>query len=111
MSAVSTGTTSAPATATPTNDADPYVTAATRPSAASRKGRRPRAPRAVTRFTLDLEAHQHQALRMFAVVHQVEASVVCRTLLWLLENDKALADRVLDEIFSEEEPSNFVPEG
>lgn len=93
-------------------DESPYVAAPTRPGAASRKARRPRAPRKVTRFTLDLEHQQHLALRTFALVNGIEAAPVLRTLIYLLESDPTLADRVLDELFAEDEvESNFTPDG
>jgi len=75
----------------------------TRPAVASRKARRPREPRKVTRYTLDLERNQHQFLRLFSLQHEVEASKVMRTLLYLLEADSTLADRVLGELFADDD--------
>jgi hypothetical protein len=99
-----------PAGATPTEGVQ-YSNAPTRPAAASRHARRPKAPRKVTRFTLDLEAPTHFFLRMWSLQEGVESARVLRTLLWLLEADPSLADRVREELFADEEPSNFTPEG
>lgn len=71
----------------------------TRPSVAPRQARHAAGTRRVTRYTLDLEAEQHKFLRMYAVSHDVEASKVMRTLLFLLEADQSLSKRVLQEIF------------
>jgi len=85
-------------------DTDPAAAiVATRPAAASRKARRPKEARKVTRYTLDLEQQQHMHLRLFALQHGVEASRICRTLLYLLESDPKIAERVLDELFADDE--------
>jgi hypothetical protein len=83
-----------------TADDSPYTAAGTRPAVASRKARRPKEPRKVTRYTLDLEAEQHMFLRLLAIQEGVEASKICRALLYLLEADPSLRERVLDEIFA-----------
>ena len=67
------------------------------------RARRPKQPRKVTRFTLDLEAAQHQWLRLFSLSNGVESSKVCRVLLYLLEADQSLQQRVYDELFAEDE--------
>jgi hypothetical protein len=46
------------------------------------------------RFTLDLARPQHRFLKQFALDLEADASTVMRTLLWLLEEDEALAKRV-----------------
>lgn len=88
-----------PPAATPTPAPAP-----TRPTVASRRARRPKEARKVTRYTLDLETQQHRFLRLFAIQHDVEASKVMRTLLWLLEADPTLQARVIDELFADDEP-------
>lgn len=91
-------------TAAPAGDsADVYAAAATRPAVASHRARRPKAPRKVTRYTLDLEANQHTYLRLFAISNGVEASKVMRCLLWLLEADESLQQRVYDELFADDD--------
>ena len=79
------------------------VAASTRPAVASRHARRPKQPRKVTRYTLDLEASQHLFLRLYSIQNGVEASRVCRTLLFLLEADESLQQRVYDELFAEDD--------
>lgn len=74
----------------------------TRPAVASRKARRPKEARKVTRYTLDLEREQHAFLRLYALQNETEASKVMRTLLYLLEADASLQQRVYGELFAEE---------
>jgi len=50
------------------------------------------------RYTLDLARDQHRFLRLFALDAGVDASVVVRTLLSLLEEDGKLARRVLQRV-------------
>lgn len=80
-----------------------YVPAPTRPAIAPRRARRATAQRKVTRYTLDLETEQHMFLRLFSIQNQTEASRVCRTLLYLLESDPTLQQRVYDELFAEDD--------
>lgn len=80
-----------------------HTLAPTRPAAASRHARRPKAQRKVTRYTLDLESEMHLFLRLYSIQNGVEASRVCRTLLYLLEADESLQQRVYDELFAEDE--------
>lgn len=54
-----------------------------------------RAPGRKVRVTLDLTREQHQFLRRFAFEAEADASSVLRALLFLLEKDSALAERVL----------------
>lgn len=84
----------------------------TRPAVASRRARQGQKTRNVTRYTLDLEKNQHQFLRLFAISNECDASKVMRTLLYLLEADDTLANRVLDELFGEEDaPSADLADG
>jgi hypothetical protein len=46
------------------------------------------------RFTLDLPRRQHRFLKRFALDSEVEASVVLRGLLELLQNDPQIAQRL-----------------
>lgn len=87
-----------------THDSAPETVAApTRPAVASRRARRGSAGRrAVTRYTLDLENQQHMFLRLFSLQNDVEASKVCRTLLYLLESDPEVQNRVLNELFADD---------
>jgi hypothetical protein len=81
-----------------------YELSNTRPKTAERRLNRQNAPRKVLRYTLDLEAQQHQFLKLFAIQHGVVGSKVMRTMLYLLEADKVFADRVLNEVFSAADP-------
>lgn len=61
------------------------------------------AVRRVTRFSLDLDKEQHKFLKLFALSNDIKASLVVRALLYLLETDINLANRVIDEILLDEE--------
>lgn len=50
------------------------------------------------RFTLDLAREQHRFLKHFALDAEVDASVVVRVLLLILQEDEALAERVLQRL-------------
>jgi len=50
------------------------------------------------RFTLDLTRQQHRFLKQFALDVEADASNVMRTLLRLLEEDGALAKRVVTRV-------------
>jgi hypothetical protein len=52
-------------------------------------------PERKVRITLDLAREQHRFLRRFAFEAEADASAVLRALLTLLEEDAALAKRVL----------------
>lgn len=89
--------------ADPVDPAPQLAVVPTRPAVASRRARRGKEPRKVTRYTLDLETQQHKYLRMFALDNDTEASKVMRTLLYLLEADETLRQRVRDELFAEDD--------
>lgn len=78
----------------------------TRPTVASRRARRTREPRKVIRYTLDLEQEQHRFLRLYALQNDVEASKVMRTLLYLLEADDTLQQRVFTELFGADDTTD-----
>jgi len=46
------------------------------------------------RFTLDLSPEQHHALKRFALDSEVDASLIARALLTLLETDDTIGERV-----------------
>lgn len=83
-------------------DGTTEVASRTRPVRAPRRATGARGTKKVTRYTLDLDGQQHLFLRMFALQNEVDASKVMRTLLYFLESDQDLANRVLDEIFGAE---------
>ncbi|MGV8845812.1 hypothetical protein [Tessaracoccus sp.] len=83
-------------------DSTTEVASRTRPVRAPRRATGTRGTKKVTRYTLDLDGQQHLFLRMFALQNEVDASKVMRTLLYFLESDQDLANRVLDEIFGAE---------
>jgi hypothetical protein len=60
--------------------------------------------RRIVRMSLDLDVEQKNFLRMFAVQENISASIVMRALIYLLETDIEIANRVLDEIFLAPEP-------
>jgi hypothetical protein len=55
-------------------------------------------PERKVRVTVDLARDQHRFIRRFAFEADVDASAVLRALLSLLEEDTALAERVLARI-------------
>lgn len=57
--------------------------------------------RKTVRFTLDLTPEQHFFVKKFALDAGIQASTMIRALLYLLEMDEDLANRVIDEIFAE----------
>lgn len=79
----------------------PLEDASTRPSVVTRRAAHPK--RKVVRFTLDLDREQHQFLRLFALQNGVQASLVMRTLLYILETNLEIATRVIDEIYADQE--------
>ena len=50
------------------------------------------------RYTIDLTRDQHRSLKLFAINAEVDASVVIRTLLALLEEDETVGKRVRQRI-------------
>jgi hypothetical protein len=50
------------------------------------------------RYTLDLSREQHRFLRRYAFEAELDASVVMRTLLALLQNDETVARKVRSEL-------------
>jgi hypothetical protein len=87
------------------NDDVEVVSSPTRPQNVSRHSDRPRTVRRVTRYTLDLDQEQHRFLRLFALQNGVQASLVMRSLLFMLETDINVANRVIDLIFNEDDNS------
>ncbi|MBC9705820.1 MAG: hypothetical protein H9W81_12785 [Enterococcus sp.] len=57
--------------------------------------------RETVRFTLDLDPEQHRFLKLYSLENGVKASVILRALVYLLEVDETIANRVIDEIFAE----------
>lgn len=57
--------------------------------------------RETVRFTLDLDPEQHRFLKLYSLENGVKASVILRALVYLLEVDEAISNRVIDEIFAE----------
>lgn len=86
------------------NEFDELPESGTRPRAVSRTADRSVATRRIVRFTLDLEREQHNYLKSFSGVNGVKAALVLRALLSLMETSPALAQKVIDFIFDEEEP-------
>lgn len=72
----------------------------TRPAIAPRKAARRNA--AVQRYTVDLDKDQRRALALYAAEWDVDKSRIIRTLLYLLEAEQSLRDRVQDELFVDE---------
>lgn len=56
--------------------------------------------RRIVRFSLDLEAEQRNFVRLFALKNSINASVVMRAMLFVLETDPTFANRIIDLIFS-----------
>ena len=74
---------------------------ATRPSNAPRKAARRNS--AVQRYTVDLDKEQRRTLALYAAEWEVDKSRIVRTLLYLLEAEQTLRDRVQGELFLDEE--------
>lgn len=53
----------------------------------------------VARISLEVDVEQKQYLQMFSIQNGIPASVTMRCLLYLLEVDVELQNRVIDEIF------------
>lgn len=75
----------------------------TRPKTAPRHAHRPPGGRKVMRYTLDLEHEQHRFLKLFSIQHNVSASKVMRTMLYMLETDHTFVTRVMGEVFDQDE--------
>lgn len=57
--------------------------------------------RSTIRFSVDLDPEQHKFLKLFSIENGIQASVIMRALIYQLEINEELANRVIDEIFSE----------
>lgn len=55
------------------------------------------------RITVDLDPVQHTFLKLFSIQNGIPSAMTMRCLLYLLETDINLAQRVVDEIFAEED--------
>lgn len=53
----------------------------------------------VARISLDVDVEQKQYLQMFSLQNGIPSSVTMRCLIYLLEVDVELQNRVIDEIF------------
>lgn len=60
-------------------------------------------PRKIVRFSLDLDVEQKNFLKLFATNNDIQAAVVLRALIYCLETDVNLANKVLDAIFIDPE--------
>lgn len=56
--------------------------------------------RRIVRFSLDLEAEQRNFVRLFALKNGINASVVMRAMIYVLETDPEFANQIIDLIFS-----------
>ena len=73
----------------------------TRPAQVPRRAARRNAD--VPRYTVDLGREQRRALALCAADWEVDKSRIIRTLLYLLEADEGVRDRVQEELFAEDE--------
>ena len=71
----------------------------TRPTQASHRAARRNGD--VQRYTVDLAREQRRALALCAADWEVDKSRIIRTLIYLLEADNSLRDRVQQELFNE----------
>lgn len=55
--------------------------------------------RRIVRFSLDLDVEQRNFLRLYAVKNEINASIVMRAMIYLLETDIPFSNRIIDEIF------------
>jgi hypothetical protein len=55
----------------------------------------------VQRYTVDLDREQRRTLALCAAEWEVDKSRIVRTLLYLLESDDSLRERVQQELFDE----------
>lgn len=65
--------------------------------------------RKTVRFTIDFDAEQHRFLKMFSLESGVQAALVVRALVYLLEISEPVANAVIDEIFGIEEDEAAEP--
>lgn len=61
----------------------------------------PPVKRKTVRFTIDFDAEQHRFLKLFSLESGVQAALVIRALVYLLEVSSDMANAVIDEIFGE----------
>lgn len=73
--------------------------ARTRPSQVSHRAARRNGD--VQRYTVDLDREQRRTLALCAAEWEVDKSRIVRTLLYLLESDASLRDRVQAELFAD----------
>jgi len=59
----------------------------------------------IQRYTVDLDREQRRTLALLSAEWEVDKSKIIRTLLYLLEADESLRERVQTELFSTEEDS------
>ena len=59
--------------------------------------------RKIVRFSLDLDIEQKNFLKFFATNNGIQAAVILRALIYLLETDENVMHGVLDAIFIEPE--------
>lgn len=57
--------------------------------------------RKTIRFSVDLDTDQHKFLKLFSNENGIQSSIIMRALIYQLEVDEELANRVIDEIFVE----------
>lgn len=55
------------------------------------------------RITLDLAPEQHRFLKFFSIQNGIPSAMTMRCLLYMLETDINVAQRVVDEIFADED--------
>lgn len=55
------------------------------------------------RITLDLTPEQHRFLKFFSIQNGIPSAMTMRCLLYMLETDINLAQRVVDEIFADDD--------
>jgi hypothetical protein len=73
----------------------------TRPNLASRQAKKRGSD--VQRYTVDLDRAQRRTLSLWSAEWEVDKSKVIRTLIYLLEADPKLRERVHNELFYEED--------
>lgn len=57
--------------------------------------------RKTIRFSVDLDSDQHKFLKLFSMENGIQSSVIMRALIYQLEIDEELANRIIDEIFAD----------
>lgn len=62
-----------------------------------------RAKQKPVRITLDLDPEMHRFLKYFSIQNGIPSAMTMRCLLYMLETDITLAQRVVDEIFADDE--------